>query len=146
MHTVWSMLMLLACVSWAVAQVATAGERWIVLIDAGSSGSRVHVHSYTTGAPGRVPTIAPSKTLKVKPYVYYCVVDVACCDSTSPDISPRPACDVGACLRSPSAPTMLRPVCTLSWRSHKALCPWQCGVKRHCIFRSLLSPFALVSV
>src|SRR4051812_2034741 len=44
----------------------SADTRYIVLIDAGSSGSRIHVHSYTL-VPSGLPRIEPSQSQKLKP-------------------------------------------------------------------------------
>jgi len=44
-----------------------AEEQYIILIDAGSSGSRVHVHNFTHDKKHGVPNIRPSLSKKIKP-------------------------------------------------------------------------------
>jgi len=41
--------------------------KYVVFIDAGSSGSRAHIHSYTWGGKNSIPKVDASKNLKVKP-------------------------------------------------------------------------------
>lgn len=51
-------------------QVQSA-EKYIVLIDAGSSGSRCHVHAYSWDDPKGLPDIKPSEQKKIKPGLSY---------------------------------------------------------------------------
>jgi hypothetical protein len=48
------------------AAVEAQDLQYIALIDAGSSGSRIHVHAFQP-APSGLPTIFPSTNLKSKP-------------------------------------------------------------------------------
>jgi len=49
------------------AQPVSSGSGYVVLIDAGSSGSRVHVHSYRYVEGSNMPIVDPSQNLKRKP-------------------------------------------------------------------------------
>lgn len=48
---------------------APTGKQYVILIDAGSSGSRMHVHGYTrnTSVKGGMPIVDPSLNVKKKP-------------------------------------------------------------------------------
>ena len=47
--------------------VSSAPPSYVIVIDAGSTGSRIHVHSYSWAEGEALPTIAPSVNEKIKP-------------------------------------------------------------------------------
>ena len=51
----------------AASSSSSSSSDWLVMIDAGSTGSRVHVHSYRWAAGAALPAIDPSVSVKVKP-------------------------------------------------------------------------------
>ena len=51
----------------AAAAAAASGVRYFILIDAGSTGSRAHVHEYTVDAARPLPVVEESKNRKIKP-------------------------------------------------------------------------------
>jgi hypothetical protein len=51
----------------AAGAAAVSGVRYFILIDAGSTGSRAHVHEYTVDAARPLPIVEESKNKKIKP-------------------------------------------------------------------------------
>jgi len=51
--------------------------KFIIMMDAGSTGTRIHVFQYKEGEP--LPAVKPFKTLKITPGLVACVV---WCDTT----------------------------------------------------------------
>jgi Golgi nucleoside diphosphatase len=51
---------------------APSNVKYIVMIDAGSTGSRAHVHAYTLDSSRPLPVVEESKNKKIKPGLSSC--------------------------------------------------------------------------